>query len=125
MEQSTAFDRAMAVLDLPDTNSTNPCTMQSINPLLGHTGTHIVQSCRHAEAGFTVFIQIVDAGSQQVVQVVLPDKVCRAIYRQRQSLIDRGRKRRPATPDERRRERVKQAKVLLAKERERKRQNGV
>lgn len=93
----TAFDRALAFVDMPDVLSVKPTVVQASNALLGHTGTHVVQTARHKEDGWTIFLQVIDANAGGVTQVVLPDSVCRVIYRHRQALIERAR-RKPAAP---------------------------
>ncbi len=112
---ASAFDRALAVLDMPDTLSTQPSTIVSNNPILGHGGTHIIQTARQREDGFSLFIQVLDIGGGQAIQLVLPDKVCRAIYRQRQSLIDRARRKpkRPMTVAERKAARLREARRVI------------
>ena len=42
-QASTAFDRAMSLLEMPGVLTVKPSVIQAINALLGHTGTHIVQ----------------------------------------------------------------------------------
>ena len=114
----TAFDRALSLTEMPDVLCTKPTTIQASNALLGHTGTHIVQTARHKEDGFTLFLSVIDESSESgasVVRVVLPDIVCRTIYRQRQSLIDRAR-RKPApklTPEQRKAARIRDARRTL------------
>ena len=94
MEQhANAFDRALALTDMPNVLATSPSTVVTNNPLLGHGGTHIVQTARGKDDGdFTVFLQVLDIGGGSATQLVIPDKVARVIYRQRQSLIDRARR---------------------------------
>ena len=83
------FDRVLGTLDgLPGVSSTKPSTVQSILPFIGAGATHVVQTYKDKEQGFMIFIQIVDAEGR--ARFVLPDKVCQAIYRQRQSLTDRS-----------------------------------
>ena len=114
MEQQTAFDRAMSLVDMPDVLSTKPSVVVANNALLGHTGTHIIQTAR-TEDGFVIFMQIMDTSGGGLIQVILPERVCGTIYRQRQSLIDRRRRKpRPKlTREEQRRERVREAKRIL------------
>lgn len=106
MSQS-AFDRAMSIIDMPDVLSVKPAVVQATNALLGHQGTHIIQTARHKEDGWTIFLQVIDPeDGGTVIKVVVPNKVCEALYRQRQGLIDRGRRKptpKPVfdTPEER------------------------
>src|SRR3990167_5141521 len=92
---SQAFDRATALLGMPEVRSTRPTTITEHNAILGHTGTHVVQTaCSFEEevapdgkerriGKLTIFLQVIDEGS--VTQVVLPDRVCRAMLRQMRS----------------------------------------
>ena len=112
----TDFDRALALVDMPDVLSVKPAVVQASNALLGHTGTHIIQTTRERAGAWTVFVQVIDAsGSGQVVQVVLPDAVCRALYRQKQALIDRGRRKPtiPLTREQRAAAKVRDARRIL------------
>jgi hypothetical protein len=119
---TTAFDRAMSLVDMPDVLTVKPSVVQATNALLGHTGTHIIQTARDGESCFTIFLQVIDAsgnGQGEVTQVVLPDRVCKAIYRQRQSLIDRAR-RKPApklTKEQRQAAKLREAKRIIRESR--------
>ena len=99
----TAFDRAMAFLELPEVLSCKPTTIQAIDALFGHTGTWIVRTGKHPEEGWRVYLSRLDMSEAAVVQLVLPNVVCEAITRQRRSLIDRSRRkaRRVLNPAER------------------------
>ncbi len=114
-DNATAFDRAMHFLELPEVQATKPTTIVESNALFGHTGTHIVRTARHREEGWRVFLQVLDISEGGVTQVILPNKVCEAIYRQKQALIDRAR-RKPTpklTREERDRLRVLDARRVL------------
>ena len=100
------FDRILStIVGLPDTKTTKPATILDVYPLLYEKNvTFVVQTHRNKEAGFTVFLQIVDAEGSR--RVVVPPKVAAAIYRQRQALTDRStpesRKRRAASAERKR-----------------------
>lgn len=104
MEEQTAqrqrFDRVMGTLhDLPDVRETRPTTVMQTIPILNETTTAVVQTYKSESDGFVVFVQIVDSTGH--LRIVLPDKVARAIYRQRDSLASRS------TPESRRRAKAK------------------
>ena len=87
--QST-FDRFHArVHGLPDVTSTKPSAIKQTLPLAGQVTTETVQTFRGAEFGFAIAITVVDADGQ-AYNHILPDKVAKAIYRQRQALTDRS-----------------------------------
>jgi len=115
----TAYDRAVSLIEMPDVLSTKPTTIKTTNPLLGHTGTHIVQTARDADGYHTLFLEVIDpassTGQSTVTQLVLPDAVCRVIYRQRQALITRS-KRKPApklTKEQRAAAKLKEARAVI------------
>ena len=88
--QTADFDRILSsMIGLPDTKITKPRPVQDIYPMLHErNATFVVQTHRAKNAGFTVFVQIVDAQGSR--RIVLPPKVSAAIYAQRQSLTDRS-----------------------------------
>lgn len=106
---SERFDRAMALLDAPDVRSTRAATIVANNALLGHSGTHVVQTAFEPDNGFTMFLQIIDANG--VTQIVLPDRVCRTMLRQMRSAA--ARPRRKLTPDEIKRKRLRDARKII------------
>jgi hypothetical protein len=53
--------------------------------------TYVVESVR-CDGGTYIFLEVIDAGGQ-AHRLVLPPKVSAAIYRQRDSLVKRSRKR--------------------------------
>lgn len=114
MADATPFDRAMSLLEMPDVRSTRPSTIIANNALLGHTGTHVVQTAYHPEDGFTVFLQVIDTGA--ITQVCLPHAVCAAIRRQMQRASARP-KRKP-TAEEAQRAKLRAARALLREHRE-------
>lgn len=108
----TAFDRALSLVEMPDVLASKPSIAQAINALLGHSATFQVQTAKN-EDGFTVFVTIVD--EQGLTRIVLPPKVTATIARQRQSLIDRSRRKpRPRlNREEREQQRIREAKRIL------------
>lgn len=105
-----AFDRFVQAADgLPGVTKTRPSTVRSTHPLTGVTATHIVQTYREAEAGFTVLVERVDAGGHY--RLVLPPEVAAAVYRQRMTLVDRS------TPESRHRKAAATARKKLRAER--------
>jgi hypothetical protein len=118
-DTATAFDSASHFLELPEVVTTKPTTLQAIDALLGHSGTWIVQTAKHREEGFRIFLQRIDPGGGLVTQLVIPDKVCTAIARQRQSVNTRSRKHKILTPEDRRRKRLAEARKLIRESRSR------
>ena len=97
--QQDRFDRVLGSIEgLPDVRKSKPSTTLSVMPLLGNAVTHVVQTYRSPDFGFLVFLQIVDAEGRS--RILLPDKVCQAIYRQRAAVLD------TSTPASRARKRV-------------------
>ena len=83
------FDRVYSGLDgLPGIKSVKPSTVVSSLPIIGTTVTYVVQTIKTSDMGFTLFVQVVDAEGR--ARLVIPNKVCQAIYRQRQALTDRS-----------------------------------
>jgi hypothetical protein len=105
--------------------STKPTTVVATNPLLGHGGTHIVQTVRD-DGKFTIFVQVIDIGGGLATQIVLPDKVASAIYRQKQSLIDRSRRKpRPKlTPEQREQVKLREARKVIREAKQKKSEAG-
>jgi hypothetical protein len=94
--QRQRFDRVMGTLHgLPGVRESRPATVMQTIPILNETTTAVVQTYRTEDDGYVIFVQVVDAIGH--MRIVLPDKVARAIYRQRDSLVDRS------TPESRRR----------------------
>lgn len=73
---------------LPGITKTRPATVRDTHPLTGVTSTHIVQTYRDKDEGFTLLVERIDADGHY--RIVLPPKVVQALYRQRQSLMDRS-----------------------------------
>lgn len=105
------FDRLHGTYsDLPDVRWTRPSTVQDSLPFIGNVQTHVVQTLRNEAGEFAIFLQIVDAEGR--ARLVLPNRVCQAIYRQWQSLKDRSTpesRKRKAAARKRARERVDKA----------------
>jgi hypothetical protein len=94
------FDRMMGTLhDIPGVRETRPATIMQVVPLLNEVTTATVQTFKSEDDGYLIFVQVVDEAGH--TRIVLPDKVARAIYRQRESLNDRS------TPESRRRAKAK------------------
>lgn len=98
--QRERFDRVMGTLHgLPGVRETRPATVMQTIPILNEVTTAVVQTMRAEDDGWLIFVQVVDATGH--LRLVLPDRVARAIYRQRDALMDRS------TPESRRRERAR------------------
>ncbi|HLF76200.1 MAG TPA: hypothetical protein VJB57_01805 [Dehalococcoidia bacterium] len=95
---------------LPDARMTRATPVSSSLVLLGEVRRFIVQTSRSKDYGFVVFIEIADKGG--LVRVALPDRVVQAIYRQRQSLVDRS------TPESRARQTKARQREKQRRERE-------
>src|SRR5437016_1206910 len=95
--QRERFDKVHGVLTgLPDVRMTKPATILESVPIVNLTTTAVVQTYRNLEEDtFVIFLQLVDATGH--TRLVIPDRVARAIYRQRDNLMDRS------TPESRRR----------------------
>ena len=86
----TTFDRFHAQVDgMPGVTSTKPSAIKQTLPLAGMVTIQTVQTFKGEEFGFAIAITIVDADGL-AYNHILPDKVAKAIYRQRQSLTDRS-----------------------------------
>lgn len=108
------FDRFLQRVEgLPDVRKTTAVTVRSVHPLVGMATTHVVQTHRQRDEGFTITIERMDAGGHY--RIVLPPAVAERIYRQRASLVDRS------TPESRARERKRQERERKRQEKERRR----
>jgi hypothetical protein len=90
------FDRKLgALFGLPDVLSTSPATIQNATPMVGDAQSFIIQTYRqndsNGKAGYTTFIQAVDAAG--AIRLVLPPSVTACIARQRDALLTKMRKR--------------------------------
>lgn len=87
----TRFDRIVSLInDVPNGKLTRPSTILDALPIVGGLTTFIIQTYRNADTGeFAIFLQTVDSG-EQATRIIIPNKVTQAIYRQRQSLVDRS-----------------------------------
>lgn len=85
----SAYDRTLEMfLHEPDTKVSKPATQQVVMPFVGDVRTFVVRTGRSKEYGFALFVEI--TGPDGNTRIVLPDKACQAIYRQRESLVDRS-----------------------------------
>jgi hypothetical protein len=85
-----AYDRLLGALHgLPDVVSTQPSTVRTIVPLLGHSQTYIVQTYRQAGQGDTIFLEMV--GRDGSLRLAIPAKVADTIARQRDALTAKSR----------------------------------
>jgi hypothetical protein len=99
--QTDRFDRVLGTLHgLPDVRATKATTIMQVVPIVNSVTTAVVQTLRSDEDGFLIFLQVSD-GSGGLTRLMLPDKVARAIYRQRDALVDRS------TPESRARAKAK------------------
>lgn len=93
------FDRIMGSLQgLPDVNWTKPTTTTGVTVLIGEVQTFIVLTARQIErdgdASKThnwIFVQYMDSG--EAIQLAIPPAAAEAIYRQRDALTTKIRKR--------------------------------
>jgi hypothetical protein len=69
---------------------TKPSTIKNVQNITGESETFVIETCRHAEMGDFVFIEMVDRDG--VTRVALPPKAAEAIANQRESLTTRRRK---------------------------------
>lgn len=91
MSERDTFDATLGAIDgLPGVTKSRPATIVTVAPILGNAETFIVQTYQDREEGFTAFVQQVSG--QGSVRIVLPPAVTAAIYRQRDSLVKRGRR---------------------------------
>lgn len=68
---------------------TKPSTIQNVQNITGESETFIIETCRHAEMGDFIFLQMVDRDG--VLRMALPPKAADAIASQRESLTARRR----------------------------------
>jgi hypothetical protein len=110
--QRERFDMVHGTLTgLPDVRMTKAATMVDSLPIMNLTTTAVVQTYRSLEEDkFTLFLQLIDATGHQ--RLVIPDKVARVIYRQRDALMDRS------TPESRRRAKAKRDRERARAEKE-------
>lgn len=88
-ERVDAFDRIRGQLEgLPGVTSTRPSTQVESLPLVGDVTTYVLETMRLDDGRLLTFLQIVDAEGR--ARIILPDKVVRAIVRQRDRLFDRS-----------------------------------
>jgi hypothetical protein len=96
------YDRMLGSLHgLPDVISTKPATVRTVEPLIGHSKTFIVQTYRQREVRETkkgeessvgrdtIFLEAV--GREGAVRLVIPPAVADTIARQRDALTARSR----------------------------------
>lgn len=115
-QEATAFDRASHFLQLPQVQSTNVSTIQDVDALFGRQVTWIVQTARHCEEGWRLFLQCVDTGEPpRITQLIVPNKVYERIIAQRRSLVDRARRKPKVklTREQRDQLRVREARRVL------------
>ena len=111
-QQRQRFDRVIGTLTgLPGVRETKPATVMQTIPILNETTTAVVQTYRTEDDGYVIFVQVVDSTGH--MRIVLPDRVARAIYRQRDKLTDRS------TPESRRRAKASRDRQKAREERER------
>jgi hypothetical protein len=68
---------------------TKPTTIKNVQNITGESETFVIETCRHAEMGDFIFIEIVDRDG--VTRVALPPKAADAIAAHRESLTSRRR----------------------------------
>lgn len=97
--QRQKFDHVIGTLtDLPDVRATRATTIMQVVPIINEATTAVVQTMQQ-DGEYVLFLQVIDASGH--TRIVLPDKIARAIYRQRDALADRS------TPESRRRAKAK------------------
>lgn len=115
LTQRERFDRTLGLYHgLPGSKTTRPTTILETIPIGNQTMTAVVQTMKTEDAGVLIFLQVVRG--EDTVQLVLPDKVAQAIYRQRERLFDRSTpesRRRKADARERKRKREEKARRQL------------
>jgi len=85
------FDRMLGNLkDLPDVVHTQPTTLQTTVPILGHQQTIIVRTYRQATVGDFIFVETM--GREGAFRFVLTPDAANAIARQRDSLTTMARR---------------------------------
>ena len=68
---------------------TKPSTIKNVQNITGESETFVIETCRHAEMGDFIFVEMVDRDG--VTRVALPPKAADAIASQRESLTARRR----------------------------------
>ena len=68
---------------------TKPSTIKNVQNITGESETFVIETCRHAEMGDFIFVEMVDKAG--VIRVALPPKAADAIASQRDSLSSRRR----------------------------------
>lgn len=68
---------------------TRPSTIKNVQNITGESETFVIETCRHAENGDFIFVEMVDRDG--VTRIALPPKVADAIASQRESLTSRRR----------------------------------
>jgi hypothetical protein len=94
------YDRLLGGMHgLPDCVQTKPATLRYVEPVVGRTVTHIVQTIRQRDLGDHIFLEIVTgAGILEIVtgagtvRVVIPPNVADTIARQRDALSTMSRR---------------------------------
>jgi len=71
---------------------TKPSTVRNVEIITGKAETFVIETCRHAELGDYIFIEMMDE-SGEVTRVALPPKAANAIVRQRDALTTKMRSR--------------------------------
>lgn len=90
--QRDTFDRILGTLHgLPDVDNTRPAAISDVLPIIGRSQTYVIRTYRTREGRFAIFLELVDAEGRS--RIVVPDKVAAAIYRQRELLVKRARRR--------------------------------
>lgn len=83
------FDRVLTgISGLPGFRQSRPTTVRDAIPIVGELTSYIIQSVKTEDGGVLIFLEVVDAEGR--ARFILPNKVCSAIYRQRDSLFDRS-----------------------------------
>lgn len=68
---------------------TKPSTIKNVQNITGESETFVIETCRHAEMGDFIFVEMVDRDG--VTRLALPPKAADAIAAQRDSLTTRRR----------------------------------
>ena len=69
---------------------TKPSTIKNVQNITGESETFVIETCRHAEMGDFIFVEMVDRDG--VTRLALPPKAADAIAAQRDSLTTRRRR---------------------------------
>lgn len=85
------YDRLLGGMHgLPDVVQTKPTTLRYVEPVIGRTVTHIVQTIRQRDLGDHIFLEIVSGAG--TMRVVIPPNVADAIARQREAVVTMSRR---------------------------------